>query len=122
MATSIPQTAAAPGAMLNALHDPAVRRSIRGDPKRYALDNGLITEDMDAEVVLVENTRDTMHIPVAQAGGQFDELRGDELAAIQAAGKASTAGTAGSYSSVSSICSTLASGGTVGTLGTAGSA
>jgi len=120
MATSIPQTPAERSAALSALHDPAVRRAIRADPQRYALDNGIITEGMEAEVVVVENTPDTLYFPVARAG-LLAELHGEELAAIQAAGKAGTAGTAASYSSFSTITSSLASGGTVGTLGTAGS-
>jgi len=73
-------------AAANRLLDPAVRREIRADPKRYALDNGLLAADAAAaEVRVVTSTRDTLYIQLPNPRAFADTLDAPTLKRIQAA-------------------------------------
>lgn len=101
-----------------ALLEPEFRGRIRLDPKRYAIDNGLIAADSPAKVKVVTCSRDTMYLAMVRAE-QAEALDAGQLEAIQAAGHVSTAGSAGTVGSLSTATTTA---GTILTAGTAGSA
>lgn len=96
-----------------ALFDPATRRAIIADPRRYAQQAGV--DIRGKEVVAVKCTAQVwyvaVHAPPADAALAPDQLRG-----VAAAGN-TPVGTAGSLGTVGSLCSTYSSAGTVGTAG-----
>ncbi|MDD9811383.1 MAG: hypothetical protein OXU71_06685 [Gammaproteobacteria bacterium] len=109
-------------AAANRLLDPAVRREIRADPKRYALDNGLLAADAAAaEVRVVTSTRDTLYIQLPNPRAFADTLDAPTLKRIQAAACTGTAGSTTSASTLSTGTSTAGSLSSASTLGTAGS-
>ena len=98
--------------------DPAIRRSIRANPQRYAIDNGLIEADKGIQIKVVENTRETMHVPIMRIADSTT-LDVADLKSLQAAGEgtASTLATGGSASTLSSVSSSYSSASTASTLG-----
>ncbi len=108
-----------PASAAQIIFDADVRQAIRNDPRQYAVDNGIITEDSDVEIKLVVNDRHTMHIPL------FPEPLPDNLTATQLqdlqGGGVSTAGTVGTFGCIGTICGTASSAGTGTTVGSAGS-
>lgn len=106
-----------------AMFDPEVRRRIRADPRRYALDNGLIAGDADIDIKVLTNAADTMYFAVSPAAGRSAaELSAGELQRLSAAGSTSTAGSGSTASTLGTLCSTASSSTTLSTLATGGSA
>ncbi len=106
--------------LMHAWTDPAVRQRIRGDPRQYAIDSGLIAEDADIDIKVVVNASDTMYLPLAHYEPD-GFISVEDLQAVQAAGTASTGGTVGSASTFSCFTGCLGTAGTAGSVACAGS-
>jgi len=107
-------------AVTEALYDPGARARIRGNPRQYAIDNGLLDADSRAEVKVVDSARDTLHIPVMRADSAPPELNTADLESLQAAGTASTGGSASSAGSAGTLTSTVSSASSAACAGCAG--
>lgn len=108
----------------NRLLEPRIRREIRADPKRYAVDIGLLSaEAVDAvEVRVVTNARDTIYLQLPGPSVFDGALDDAALGRLQAAGSNGTAGTTTSASTFSTATSTAGCASTASTVGTAGTA
>ena len=103
------------------LQDFDERHAIRNDPRQYAIDKGIITEDSDVEVKLVVSESGTLHIPLMHTDIGHD-IGANELQRIQGGAKCTgTAGCATTASTLSSVTASLSSMSSASTAGTAGS-
>lgn len=70
---------------LKHLCEAQTRQAIHADPKRYAVDNGILSPNSDTEVRVVQNTKDTFYVAIAFESDHA-VLGMDQLGEIQAAG------------------------------------
>ncbi len=102
--------------------DTEARHAIRNDPRQYAIDKGIITEDSDIEIKLVIGEPGTLHIPLVRTDDIGYGMGVDDLQRIQGGGNTTgslgCATTASTLSTASSCVGCVSSASTVGTAGT----